>query len=48
MHMLNDSLLDLVRQGVVDPLEAYIRSVEKDDLLAKLKQLGITLTPARE
>jgi twitching motility protein PilT len=44
MMMLNDSLIQLVRQGIVDPKDAYIKAVEKDDLISKMKQAGIPLT----
>ena len=37
MMMLNDSLIQLVRQGIVDPKDAYIKAVEKDDLISKMK-----------
>jgi hypothetical protein len=40
-RLLNDSLLELVKSGVVDPTEAYIKAVNKDDLLAKYAGLGI-------
>jgi hypothetical protein len=30
MRLLNDSLLELVKSGVVDPTEAYIKAVNKD------------------
>ena len=43
MIMLNDSLIQLVRQGVVDPKEAYMKAVEKDDLVSKMKQAGVSL-----
>ncbi len=43
MRLLNESLIDLVKRELVDPLEAYRKSVEKEDLLAKLKKEGIEL-----
>jgi twitching motility protein PilT len=41
MKLLNDSLLDLVKSGTVDPAEAYIKAVNKDDILAKFSENGI-------
>ena len=41
MQMLNDSLLAYVRQGIVAPLEAYMKAVDKEDLLVKYRKLGI-------
>ncbi len=43
MQLLNESLIGLVKKGHVEPLEAYRKSVEKDELLAKLKAEGIEL-----
>jgi twitching motility protein PilT len=40
-RLLNDSLLELVKNGLVDPTEAYIKAVNKDDLLVKYSSLGI-------
>ncbi len=37
MVTLNDALLELVDQGLVEPQEAYLKSVEKTALLASLK-----------
>ncbi|MBN4059207.1 hypothetical protein JYT22_00985 [Endomicrobium sp. AH-315-J14] len=37
---LNDSLMELVKSGVVAPDEAYMKSVKKEDLLAELKRNG--------
>ena len=41
MQMLNDSLVQFVEQGIVDPAEAYMKAVDKDELLAKYSKLGI-------
>jgi twitching motility protein PilT len=41
MQLLNDSLADLVRHGVVDSREAYLRAADKEDLLAKFARYGI-------
>ncbi len=43
MRLLNESLIELVKKKLVEPLEAYRKSVEKNDLLAKLKAEGIEL-----
>ena len=43
MRLLNDSLLELVRNRVVDPREAYTKCVDKDDLLRKFGELGVSL-----
>ena len=41
MVTLNDSLLDLVEAGTVEPKEAYLKSAEKTGLLASFKAKGI-------
>jgi twitching motility protein PilT len=43
MTMLNDTLLALVTAGQVDPNEAYLKAVDKDDLKSKFGNAGITL-----
>ncbi len=40
MRLLNDALLDLVKSGQVDPNEAYLKSVAKDDMLQKIASIG--------
>jgi twitching motility protein PilT len=40
MKLMNDSLLEFVKAGVVDPTEAYIKAVNKEDILAKLNSIG--------
>jgi len=47
MLTLNDALLELVEKKVIDPDEAYMRSVEKAGLVASLKAKGFkpTLLP---
>jgi len=47
MRLLNDSLLELVRSGAVEPLEAYFRAVNKEDMRAKLEGLGAQLDLGR-
>lgn len=46
MTMLNDTLLALVRDGKVEPGEAYLKAVDKDDLLSKFSNAGISLSTA--
>ena len=40
MRLLNESLLELVKSGLVDPNEAYLKAVNKDDLLVKFQSIG--------
>ena len=40
MVLLNDSLTKLVREGVVEPQQAYDKAVDKEELLAKFTKLG--------
>src|SRR5216110_912949 len=44
MNTLNDALFDLVEKGVVEPDEAYMKSVEKTGLLAQFRAKGIRVT----
>ena len=44
MVTLNDALLDLVEKKVIEPDEAYVKSVEKAGLLASLKARGFKVT----
>ena len=46
MRLLNDSLAELVEKGLVDPHEAYLKAVDKDDLVQKLSRLGIKIEDA--
>src|SRR6266480_3698091 len=48
MNTLNDALLELVEKKVVEPDEAYMRSVEKAGLVASLKAKGFKLTLSAE
>ncbi len=41
MVTLNDSLLDLVDQGAIDPKEAWLKSSDKQGLVAHLKAKGV-------
>ncbi len=43
MRLLNDSLLEFVLEGVVDPVEAYVKAVNKEDLVTKFSQNEIEL-----
>jgi twitching motility protein PilT len=43
MRLLNDSLLELVKSGQVDANEAFIKAVNKDDLMSKFGANGITV-----
>jgi twitching motility protein PilT len=43
MFSLNDSLLELVKAGVVDPREAYLKSDDKAGLAATFRSLGVPL-----
>jgi hypothetical protein len=47
MRLLNDSLLELVRSGSVEASEAYLKSVNKDDMLAKLQSIGVGFDPSK-
>jgi twitching motility protein PilT len=44
MKLLNDALMDLVRAGLVDPAEAFHKSVVKDDFAKKCQAEGIRLS----
>jgi twitching motility protein PilT len=41
MRLLTDVLVDLTRQGLISPEEAYMKCVQKDDLLNKFKNAGV-------
>lgn len=41
MMLLNDSLAKLVEDRIVDPREAYLKAADKEDLLNRLRSLGI-------
>lgn len=42
-QLLNDSLLKLVQDGLVDPEEAFFKSVDKNSFLSAAKQRGIVI-----
>jgi twitching motility protein PilT len=46
MSTLNDALLDLVKRGVVEPAEAYRKSVAKAELKGLLERAGFPLVEA--
>ena len=48
MNTLNDALLELVEKKLIDPDEAYMRSVEKAGLVASLKAKGLKVTLTSE
>src|SRR2546422_4034495 len=48
MLTLNDALLELVEKKVVEPDEAYMKSVEKSGLAASLKARGFKITLSAE
>jgi twitching motility protein PilT len=41
MCMMNDSFLDLVKKGQVEPKEAYVKAVDKAGLLTMFKSNNI-------
>nr|NIN12758.1 type IV pilus twitching motility protein PilT [Gemmatimonadales bacterium]NIR00901.1 type IV pilus twitching motility protein PilT [Gemmatimonadales bacterium] len=45
MVQLNDSLLRLVLDTVVEPREAFASTVDREDLMRKLKTAGIEVAP---
>lgn len=44
MCQMNDALMELVRKGLVEPEEAYQKTVEKPALLAMLKRAGLDVS----
>jgi twitching motility protein PilT len=44
MVQLNDSLAKLVDAKIVEPREAYLKAVDKDDLLNRLRSLGVDIS----
>ena len=43
MMLLNDSLARLVEGGLVDPREAYLKAVDKEDLVSRLRGANVDL-----
>jgi twitching motility protein PilT len=48
MCLMNDSLLDLVRRGLVEPREAYAKAVDKTGLLGLFKKANLDTSFAAE
>ena len=44
METLNDALIALVKSKTVEPVEAYLKCVEKKDMAARLRALGYDLS----
>lgn len=44
MQLLNSHLIELVKQKVVAPEEAYLAAVDKDDITAKIKAAGFKIS----
>ena len=47
MVLLNDALIELVRKGEVEPQDAYIKAIDKDDMSKKLAAQGVVLDLSR-
>ncbi len=47
MRLLNDSLMELVSKGVVDPTEAYIKAIDKEELLMKYQGGGVAFDASK-
>ena len=43
--LMVDSMVELVKAGTVDPLEAYMKATDKDTLIQGLKRVGIAFDP---
>ncbi len=48
MVTMNDSLLELVKAKKVEPLEAYMKAVQKQELKAALQKMGIQINVAED
>jgi hypothetical protein len=46
--LLNDSLQALVKEGKVEPEEAYLKAIHKDDMIRKLAEIGKPFARLRE
>ncbi len=40
MRLLNDSLLELLKKGSIDAMEAYLNAIDKKDIYLRIKELG--------
>ncbi|MFT5464629.1 MAG: twitching motility protein PilT, partial [Planctomycetota bacterium] len=47
MKLLNDSLIELVKSGLVDAGHAYLKSVDKDGLMSEYRHAGIDFSLER-
>jgi len=45
---LNESLIDLVKRGIVEPKEAYIKAVDKTGLKGLYERAGVKFDPERD
>ena len=45
MRLLNDSLAELVAKGDVAPAEAYLKAIDKEDLLQRMASEGVHFDP---
>ena len=43
MQLLNKHLIEMVRQEIVEPTEAYLNAVDKDDMVAKIRAAGFKI-----
>jgi len=43
MRLLNDSLLELLKKGAIDAMEAYVNAVDKKDIYLRIKEQGFPL-----
>jgi twitching motility protein PilT len=48
MQILNDSLIQLVTDGAVDPQEAYLKAIDKTDMVKKFERAGIKFQEGTE
>ncbi|MBI4559438.1 MAG: type IV pilus twitching motility protein PilT [Candidatus Hydrogenedentes bacterium] len=48
MTLLNEQLAKFVKEGTIEPEEAYLKAVDKADLVKQLQSIGITFTPPDE
>ena len=46
-RLLNDSLQELVRKDIVEAKDAYLKSVNKDDMYKKLGEIGVMLDTSK-
>ncbi|MGD9874665.1 MAG: PilT/PilU family type 4a pilus ATPase [Kiritimatiellia bacterium] len=43
MQVFNDELIRLIRDGVITPKEAYLKAIDKGEILKKINEAGFTL-----